>query len=68
MLYALRYLTSDDGPYYLFIIIAVLAGVFFLFRFLLTWYFKINARLKVAEEILAELKKMNGVVDKDSPL
>jgi hypothetical protein len=68
MLYALRYLTSDDGPYYLFIIIAVLAGVFFLFRFLLTWYFKINARLKVAEEILAELKKMNEVVDKDTDL
>ena len=68
MLYILRYLISENGLFYLFIIVLILAGAFFLFRFLLTWYFKINARLKVAEEILAELKKMNGVVDKDSPL
>ena len=68
MLYILRYLISENGLFYLFIIVLILAGAFFLFRLLLTWYFKINARLKVAEEILAELKKMNGVVDKDSPL
>ena len=46
-----------------FIAIAVTVGVFLLLREVFCWYFKINARLDVSKQILAELKKNNE--DKD---
>ena len=46
-----------------FIAIAVTVGVFLLLREVFCWYFKINARLDISKQILAELKKNNE--DKD---
>ena len=40
-------------------IIIISIGVFLLMREVLCWYFKINARLDVSKQILAEIKIIN---------
>lgn len=44
----------------LYIAIAILVlALFFIFRDLMCWYFKINERLDVEKKILKELRKLN---------
>jgi hypothetical protein len=44
------------------LIVVVVIVVFIITRWFWTWYFKINERLKVDEEILIEIKKLNAIL------
>ena len=50
-------------PEQIFGIVFAVIFVFILIREVICWYFKINARLDISKQILAELKKNNE--DKD---
>jgi hypothetical protein len=49
-----------NNPQTIFLSIAISIGVFLLLREVFCWYFKINKRLSVLEDIRAELFRANG--------
>ena len=51
---------------YIIPILVVSFIIFLIVREFWCWYFKINERKKLLEEILAELKKMNNESEQDS--
>ena len=50
---------------WIIIAIAISIAVFLILREFICWYWKINERVTLLEDILDELKKMNGSEDKD---
>lgn len=50
---------------WIIIAIVISIAVFLILREFICWYWKINERVSLLEDILDELKKMNGSEDKD---